>query len=85
MIGRAAGEDRENTLEKGSYYLTEEELAMLDAVTAAFRRTAVVLNIGSIMDMEWTERYGERLSAVLIAWQGEWRAAMPLRMCCTER
>lgn len=70
VIGRAAGEDRENTLEKGSYYLTEEELAMLDAVTAAFRRTAVVLNIGSIMDMEWTERYGERLSAVLIAWQG---------------
>lgn len=70
VIGRAAGEDRENILEKGSYYLTEEELAMLDAVTAAFRRTVVVLNIGSVMDMAWTEGYGEKLSAILIAWQG---------------
>ena len=25
VIGRAAGEDRENTLTKGSYYLTDEE------------------------------------------------------------
>lgn len=70
VIGRAAGEDRENVLEKGSYYLTDEERAMLDAVTAAFARTVVVLNIGSIMDMAWTEKYGAKLSAILIAWQG---------------
>ena len=60
VIGRAAGEDRENTLTKGSYYLTDEEIAMLDAVTDAFERTVVVMNIGSIRDMAWVEKYGEK-------------------------
>ena len=30
VIGRAAGEDRENTLTKGSYYLTDDELGPVD-------------------------------------------------------
>lgn len=70
VIGRAAGEDRENTLTKGSYYLTDAETAMLDTVTSAFAHTVVVMDIGSIMDMAWTEKYGEKLSALLIPWQG---------------
>ena len=70
VIGRAAGEDRENTLTKGSYYLADGEKAMLDAVTSAFEQTVVVLDIGSIMDLSWVEAYGDKLSAVLIAWQG---------------
>ena len=70
VIGRAAGEDRENTLTKGSYYLTDEETTMLDTVSSAFANTVVILNIGSVMDMAWIERYEDRLSAVLIAWQG---------------
>ena len=70
VIGRAAGEDRENTLEKGSYYLTEDERCMLDLVTDSFSRVAVLLNVGSIMDMAWVEDYGERVSAVLYVWQG---------------
>ena len=70
VIGRAAGEDRENTLTKGSYYLTDAEREMLDAVTAAFSRVVVLMNIGGVMDFAWTEDYGDRLSAVLIVWQG---------------
>ena len=70
VLGRAAGEDRENTLTKGSYYLTDEERAMLDTVTAAFSRVVVLLNIGNIMDMAWTEEYGDKLSALMIVWQG---------------
>ena len=69
VIGRAAGEDRENTLTKGSYYLTDEERAMLDTVTAAFSRVVVLLNIGNIMDLVWTEEYKDKLSALLIVWQ----------------
>lgn len=68
VIGRAAGEDRENTLTPGSYYLTEAEKAMLDVVTRAFRHTAVVLNVGSIMDMSWVQDYP--IGALLLAWQG---------------
>lgn len=70
VIGRAAGEDRENTLTKDSYYLTDEETAILDAVTSVFKHTVVVMDIGSIMDMIWAESYGDKLSAILIAWQG---------------
>lgn len=70
VIGRAAGEDRENTLTKGSYYLTDEETAMLDAVTSAFKRVVVLMNVGSIMDMSWADKYGAKLSAILIVWQG---------------
>ncbi|MBQ6239286.1 MAG: glycoside hydrolase family 3 protein [Firmicutes bacterium] len=70
VIGRAAGEDRENTLTKGSFYLTDEEKAMLDAVTAAFSKVVVLLNIGNIMDMAWTEQYGDKLSSLMIVWQG---------------
>ena len=70
VIGRAAGEDRENTLTPGSYYLTEAERAMLNAITAAFKNTVVVMNTGSIMDMAWTLEYGSKLSAILLAWQG---------------
>ncbi|MDE5756064.1 MAG: glycoside hydrolase family 3 C-terminal domain-containing protein, partial [Clostridia bacterium] len=70
VIGRAAGEDRENTLEKGSYYLTDEERNMLDLVTGAFKKTIVIMDCGNLMDMAWTEEYGDKLSAILFAWQG---------------
>ncbi len=70
VIGRAAGEDRENRLEKGSYYLTDAEQAMLKSVTGAFSHTVVLLNAGSIMDMAWTADDGEKLSAILLVWQG---------------
>lgn len=70
VIGRAAGEARENTLDKGSYYLTDDERALLDSVTAEFTRTVVVLDCGNVIDLAWLEEYGEKISAVLYAWQG---------------
>ena len=70
VIGRAAGEDRENTLTKGSYYLTEEERTMLHNVTEVFAHTVVLLDIGSIMDFSWIKEYGSKLSSVLLVWQG---------------
>lgn len=69
-IGRAAGEDRECTLTKGSYFLTDEETAMMDMVTEAFPNTVVVIDTGNIIDLSWTEKYGEKISALLIAWLG---------------
>lgn len=69
VIGRAAGEDRENKLEKGSYYLTDTEIKMLDLVTKHFEKVTVIMNCGNIIDMGWTEKYGDRISAVVYAWQ----------------
>ncbi len=70
VIGRAAGEDRENKLKQGSYYLTDKEIAMLGAVTSAFEKTVVLMDCGNIMDMAWTEVFGDKLSAVVWCWQG---------------
>ncbi|MGO1384407.1 MAG: glycoside hydrolase family 3 protein [Arachnia sp.] len=78
VIGRAAGEDRENVLEAGSYYLTDDERHMCDAVIARFERTVVVLNTGNVMDMSWAEPYGDRLSALVLAWQGGMESAQAL-------
>ena len=70
VIGRSSGEDRENVLEKGSYYITDDEKKLLDSVTKSFDKVIVLLNIGSIIDMSWLDRYNDKLSAVMIVWQG---------------
>jgi beta-glucosidase len=70
VIGRAAGEARDSVRAPGSYELTADERAMLDAVTAAFDRTVVVLDAGNVMDLAWVEEYGDRVAGVLYAWQG---------------
>lgn len=69
VIGRSAGEDRENKLEKGSYYLTDTEKQMLDNVTAAFNKVVLLLNCGGIMDMAEIDAYGDKISAILYVWQ----------------
>ena len=70
FVGRSSGEDRENALSEGSYYLTAEELSLLDKVTTNFESTVVVLNIGSIIDFARLDKYGDKIGAVLISWQG---------------
>lgn len=70
VIGRAAGEDRENKLTKGSYFLTDDEIRLLDAVTSEFKQTVVVLDCGNIIDMKKIASYGDRISAILYAFQG---------------
>ena len=68
VIGRTAGEDRDNAAEKGSWYLTDGEEAMLQTVCRHFSRTVVLLNVGNIIDMSFVDRYEP--SSVLYIWQG---------------
>ncbi len=68
MIGRTAGEDRDNFAGKGSYLLTDLEEEMISRVCKVFQRVCVVLNVGNIIDMKWVERYNP--SAVLYTWHG---------------
>lgn len=70
IIGRAAGEDRENKLEEGSYYLTKREKDMISSVTNNFENVVLVMNCANIIDMSWTEDYGNKISAIIYAWQG---------------
>lgn len=68
VIGRTAGEDKDNSATEGSYLLTSAEEEILQNVCNAFDRTIVVLNVGNIMDMKWVDRYQPQ--AVLYVWQG---------------
>ena len=68
VIGRFAGEARDNSAEKGSWYLSDEEESMLEIVTKYFDKTVVLLNVGNIMDMTWVEKYN--IKSVMYIWQG---------------
>ena len=68
VIGRTAGEDQDTKAEAGGYLLTAAEEIMIEQVSKAFKRTAVILNVGNTMDMKWVSKY--QIGAVLYAWQG---------------
>lgn len=69
-IGRSSGEDRENVLQKGSYYMTDDELSMIKKVTDSFSKAVVLFNIGSVMDFSWMADFEGKISAAMIVWQG---------------
>lgn len=70
FLGRAMGESMDNKLKKGCYYLTDREKKLLDQVTAAFSKVAVVIDAGNIIDLQWTKEYGSRIGAIVYAFQG---------------
>ena len=67
VIGRTAGEDRDNTPQKGSFFLSDGEEEMIRKVCAAFRKSIVLLNVGNIIDMSFISKYDP--AAVLYVWQ----------------
>ena len=68
IIGRTAGEDQDSTLREGSYLLSEIEMPIMKTVRRHFKKMAVVLNVGGIIDMNFVEEISP--DAVLYAWQG---------------
>lgn len=68
IIGRTAGEDKDNTDVKGAYRLTDLEVDMLNRVYAKFNRVAIVLNVANVIDMSWAKNYPN--AAIVYAWQG---------------
>lgn len=69
VIGRSAGEDRENYLTEGSYFLTEAEKSLIKRVSEAFEKTIIILNTGSIMDMSWEKEILKNKCAIMYVWQ----------------
>ncbi len=68
IIGRTAGEDRDNFAGEGSYLLSVEEENMISTVSKHFEKVCVILNVGNIIDMKWVEKYN--IPCVLYCWQG---------------
>ncbi|MCR5144194.1 MAG: glycoside hydrolase family 3 C-terminal domain-containing protein [Lachnospiraceae bacterium] len=67
IIGRAAGEDRENKLEQGSYYITDEEHDMMRKVCKEFEHVILVMDCGNIIDMSFVDEYN--FEGIVYAWQ----------------
>lgn len=55
--------------ERGDYYLTGAEEAMVETAKAHFANIIVVLNVGGMVDTSWFAKE-ERISSVLLALQG---------------
>ena len=72
VIGRTAGEDKDNADAPGSYQLTVEEKEMLKTVCRHFEQVTVVLNVSNIIDMNWMEDESclNSIKSVLYVWQG---------------
>lgn len=68
IIGRTAGEEMDNRLEKGAFLLSDAEEDMLKRVSAVFTKTVVLLNTAGLIDMSFMDRYD--ISAVMYVWQG---------------
>lgn len=56
LIERGANENKDNNTAKGSYYLTEEENALLQTLRAAFAHLVVILNVGHPIDVTFAEK-----------------------------
>ncbi|MGN0696889.1 MAG: glycoside hydrolase family 3 C-terminal domain-containing protein [Oscillospiraceae bacterium] len=68
VIARTAGEEMDNTCERGSYLLSEGEKQMLVTVRKHFKKLIVLLNTGNIIDM--SEIMEISPDAVMYVWQG---------------
>ena len=68
LIGRTAGEDKDNQLAPGSILLSQEEENMLSIVCKHFEKSVVLLNTGNIISMQKIE--SARPSAIAYIWHG---------------
>lgn len=68
ILGRTAGEDKDNSVTVGSYLLTSDEEEILENVCSTFDKVLVLLNVGNIIDMKWVDKF--KPSAVAYVWQG---------------
>lgn len=68
VIGRTAGEEMDNRIEKGAFLLSDAEEDMIKRVTSAFPKTIVLLNTAGLIDMGFMDKYSP--SAVMYVWQG---------------
>ena len=62
-------EKAEKIFERGDFYLSRGEEAMVEAVKKAFPKVIVVMNVGGMVDSSWFAEDGE-IQSVLMAWQG---------------
>lgn len=71
VINRYSAErmDRKNDGTDHYFYLSDNEKAMVDAVTGRFENVVVLLNVGAMIDTAWFA-YNDAISSAVMLWQG---------------
>lgn len=62
-------ETAEKIFERGDFYLSRAEDAMVDMVKKAFPKVILVMNVGGVVDTSWFVQ-DRAIQSVLMAWQG---------------
>ncbi len=72
IVGRTAGEDKDNYNGAGSYLLTDEEISNIKNITEVFEDVVVVLNASNIIDMKWMNdsQFNGHIKSVAYVWSG---------------
>ncbi len=72
VIGRTAGEDKDNADVEGGYRLTKTEIDVLEKLTDNFKQVAVLLNVANVIDMNFinSPKFNNQITAVMYVWQG---------------
>ena len=69
-LSKSGMEPKEDSVfERGDFYLTNAENAMVEKVKTAFPKVVVVMNVGGMVDTQWFKN-DDAVDAVLMAWQG---------------
>ncbi len=59
----------DSLFERGDFYLSKAEEALVNTISESFAHTVVVLNIGGMFDVSWIKN-NDMIDSALIAWQG---------------
>ncbi|MDD6482958.1 MAG: glycoside hydrolase family 3 C-terminal domain-containing protein [Clostridiales bacterium] len=68
VIGRVAGEFYDDKYVKGGYLLSDNERKLIENIAKYFKRFAVLLNCGNLIDMKWVEEYN--VPCAMYIWAG---------------
>lgn len=68
VISRIFGEGIDMHVKQGEYLLTDEEETALALITKHFKRFAVVVNSGNLIDLRWVKKYN--VKGLMLVWQG---------------
>jgi len=85
ILSRNAGEGKDRHDVPGDYRLSEREKRLIDLLSAsAFKKIAVVVNSGGLIDLSFFRR-SEKLKSLLLAWQPGMQGGRALaRVLCGE-
>jgi len=68
VIGRTAGEDRDNFNGEGSYLLNKTEYEVIKNLKVVYKEVIVILNVGNVIDLNFVKELN--VDGLLLVWNG---------------